>query len=124
MTTQITPRPIYQKGQKPAKAKKQRHPLRENAKGQTCALRLDCCNHDPETTVLAHLRHFGWAGTAQKPNDMLAVFACSACHDAIDGRGNDATWGYDDLLRALGETLMKQEADGVFARGGDDLTTF
>lgn len=78
---------------------------RNSAKGKPCTLRLDCCNRDPATTVLAHLRCFGWAGMAQKPHDFLAVYACSACHDAIDRRYTAAPWGYDDLLRALGETL-------------------
>ena len=43
------------------------HPLRQAARGERCTLRLWCCNHDPETTVLAHIRMFGWAGMAQKP---------------------------------------------------------
>lgn len=101
-------RPIYQKGRKPAVVPK----LRNAARGQRCTLRLSCCNHDPETVVLAHLRCFGWAGTGQKPSDYKAVFACSACHDQIDRRARDAEWGYDDLLRALGETLDQQYAAG------------
>lgn len=90
--------------------------LRKNARGQSCTLRLDCCNHNPETTVLAHLRLFGWAGMAQKPDDLLAVFACSSCHDAIDRRTSDQ-WGYDDILRAMGETLLRQKSDGVIKCG-------
>lgn len=88
--------------------------LRDSARGQSCTLRLACCNHDPETTVLAHIRHFGWAGTGQKPPDFLAVYACSACHDAFDGRA-DGPWGWDDVLRALGETLMRHHAAGRLA---------
>lgn len=78
------------------------------ARGEDCQLRLSCCNHDPETTVLAHIRMFGWAGTAQKPPDYLGIFACSACHDALDRRSNDAEWGFDDVLRAMGNTLIRQ----------------
>ena len=104
----ITRRPIYQKGAKPVKAAI----LRDAARDQTCTLRLDCCNRDPSTVVLAHLRCFGWAGTAQKPADYKAVFACSACHDEIDRRTADARFGYDDLLRAMGETLDRQFAAG------------
>ena len=78
---------------------------RRSAAGTPCTLRLSCCNHDPATTVLAHLRCFGWGGMGQKPHDFLAVYACSDCHDAIDRRAEDAIWGYDDLLRALGKTL-------------------
>lgn len=86
--------------------------LRQIARGETCTLRLGCCNQDPATVVLAHLRFFSWAGMGQKPDDMLAVVACSACHDAIDRRAS-AEWDYDDLLRALGETLMRQKAKGL-----------
>lgn len=59
--------------------------LRKLAKGQPCRVRLiDVCNGNPETTVLAHLKN-GWYGSL-KPPDIIAVHACSACHDAIDGR--------------------------------------
>lgn len=90
------------------------HPLRKAAKGQPCTLRLPCCNHNDETTVLAHLRFFGWAGIAQKPDDMLAVFACSACHDALDRRdaSTSGLWGFEDILRALGETIVRQKSLG------------
>lgn len=106
-------RPIYQKGQKPVVAPA----LRSAARGQRCTLRLSCCNGDASTVVLAHLRCFGWAGTAQKPADYKAVFACSACHDQIDRRAHDAEWGFDDLLRALGETLDQQYAAGNLRLG-------
>lgn len=88
--------------------------LREAARGQPCALRLPCCNHDPETTVLAHLRMFGAAGIGEKPDDWCGVFACSACHDAIDRRGGETAglYGHEDLLRALIETLRIHFADG------------
>ena len=71
-----------------------------------------CCNHNAQTVVLAHLRFFNWAGIAQKPDDLLAVFACSACHDALDRRDMSAVWGFEDILRALGETLLRQKAMG------------
>jgi len=88
--------------------------LRSSARGKDCTLRLPCCNHDQETTVLAHLRLFGAAGIGQKPADWCAVFACAACHDAIDRRGaaTEGLWGYEDLLRALIETLRIQFAEG------------
>ena len=85
---------------------------RNSARGKSCTLRLDCCNHNPETTVLAHIRRFGWAGMAQKPHDFLAVYACSACHDVLDSRDASAPIGDDDILRALGETLSAHYAEG------------
>lgn len=87
--------------------------VRDSARGETCSLRFPCCNHDPETTVLAHLRYFGWAGIAQKPHDFLAVYACANCHDCLDGRGRDGLFGFDDILRGLGETLTKLHAKGL-----------
>ena len=87
--------------------------LRRNARGKDCTVRAPgICNHNPETTVLAHLRMFGWAGMAQKPPDFLGVFACSACHDALDRRNARDRIDPEDILRALGETLMQQERDG------------
>lgn len=86
--------------------------LRTAAKGQPCTLRLPCCNNNPETTSLCHIRAFGWAGTAEKPMDFLAVFACSDCHDALDRRRNGELWGWDDVTRALGETLIAQHRMG------------
>lgn len=61
--------------------------LRKAARGRACQVRLPICNADSETTVLAHIRRSGVAGMGQKPPDTCAVLACSACHDAIDGRG-------------------------------------
>jgi hypothetical protein len=44
----------------------------------------DCCNGDAETTVLAHIRLIGVSGMGTKGPDVLAAFACSACHTAVD----------------------------------------
>ena len=60
--------------------------LRKYARGQDCMVRSAVCNGDPETTVLAHIRRGGVAGMGQKPPDTVAVWACSACHDALDRR--------------------------------------
>ena len=112
----LTHRPIAQKG-----ASGISKPMRDNARGQSCTLRLPCCNHDDSTTVLAHLRLFGWAGMGQKPKDFLAVFACSACHDALDRRDamTAGIWGCEDVLRALGETQIRQHKAGNFPMKGE-----
>lgn len=69
--------------------------LRDFAKGQTCTLQMPWCNHNPETTVLCHVRSFAGAGMAQKPHDFIAYHGCSECHR----RENEAGW--DDILQAL-----------------------
>ena len=86
--------------------------IRQSARGETCTLRLGCCNRNDETTVFAHLRFFSWAGMGQKPDDLLGVYACSCCHDALDGRSN-GDWGFEDILRALGETLLRLRRKGL-----------
>lgn len=82
--------------------------LRTLARGKPCMVRLTgICNFDPETTVLAHIRRGGVAGMGQKPSDFCAVFACSACHDAIDGRTNISRSDIDgDVLAALCRQLQ------------------
>jgi len=82
--------------------------LRKHARGQPCRVRLiGVCNGNDETTVLAHLKN-GWYGSL-KPPDIIGVHACSACHDAIDGRSHPKhlTRAEIDLAayRGLCETL-------------------
>ncbi len=64
------------------------------------------CNHNPETSVLAHYRLAGTCGTATKPHDMQAAIACSSCHDLIDGRLKTSDYTKEELR------LM--HAEGVF----------
>lgn len=77
--------------------------LRDSARGQECTLRIPgVCNFNPETTVLAHIA-CGQKGMGLKSPDNMAVFACSCCHDVLDGRAKgDLTDA--DKLRALAET--------------------
>ena len=61
--------------------------FRKLARGQDCMIRLpDCCNFDPATTVLAHIRMAGITGMSQKAPDLIGAWACSNCHDAVDRR--------------------------------------
>lgn len=61
--------------------------LRDAARGMPCQIRLSgICNGNPETTVLAHYRLAGTCGMGLKPPDIMGAWACSACHDAVDGR--------------------------------------
>ena len=64
-------------------------PLRKAARDQCCAVGIfpACIGWiDTETTVLAHLRSMeGGMGLKAGP-DWWAAYACSVCHDIIDGR--------------------------------------
>jgi hypothetical protein len=58
--------------------------LRNSARGQPCAMQIPgICNHDRETTVLAHLPS-ETKGMGNKSHDFFAVFACSECHYHLD----------------------------------------
>ena len=46
------------------------------------------CNHNSETTVLAHVRLAGVSGIGIKADDALGSWSCSACHDAVDRRSH------------------------------------
>jgi hypothetical protein len=94
--------------------------IRRSAQGQACTLRLECCNGNRETTVLAHIRGAAWCGTGLKPHDLLSLYACSSCHDAMDGRAKDECTA-DDILRAHCETLLIMARDGlVNVKGKND----
>ena len=59
--------------------------LRKSAKGKDCTLNIvGVCNHNPETTVLAHLPS-EFKGMGNKSPDYCACFACSDCHSFMDG---------------------------------------
>lgn len=86
--------------------------IRDSAKGEPCTLRIPgICNGNKETTVFAHVA--GNKGTATKNHDLFGVYACSDCHDWLDGRRR-LTGEYTglvnrqaEILRALQETLIK-----------------
>lgn len=90
--------------------------LTDGARGQQCALQIvGVCNYNPETVVLAHLPS-ETHGMAYKSDDIWGVDACSACHDAIDGRtGYEFESGEREryMLRALHITLMRRVRAGV-----------
>jgi len=61
--------------------------LRDLARGQPCMIRAPfVCNHNPETTVLCHVRIMGISGTGMKSPDVIATFGCSDCHAVCDGQ--------------------------------------
>lgn len=58
------------------------------AEGKNCTARIPgVCNHNPETSVWAHLNAIRWgSGKGVKVKDACGLIACSDCHDVIDGR--------------------------------------
>lgn len=63
--------------------------LRKEAKGRECQVRIPgVCNRNRDTVVLAHLNNKALfrVGTGQKVPDLFGAWACSACHDVVDGK--------------------------------------
>jgi hypothetical protein len=90
--------------------------LRTYARGKPCMVRLPCCNGNPETTVLAHVRLIGVSGMGIKSPDVCAAWACSDCHDAIDGRANVA--GFErEFVRLAHLEGMVRTLDGLTKEG-------
>ena len=92
--------------------------LRDSAKGQDCTLRLPCCNHDPETTVLGHLPS-PVKGMANKGDDWHAVFTCSACHAALDIERGQINMLEYYCLHALQRTQKFWFDNGYLTIAGD-----
>ncbi|MCY1297302.1 putative nuclease YbcO [compost metagenome] len=81
--------------------------LTKAARGRECQVRIPgICNGNPETTVLAHYRLAGTCGTSMKPNDLQGAWACSACHDACDGRAK-TEYSHDELRLMHAEGVVR-----------------
>ena len=96
--------------------------LRKSAKGQECTLHISgVCNYNPETTVLAHLPS-EFKGMGKKSPDYCACFACSSCHDEVDGRTNKSIIQGDDadfyMRRAMVRTWNIWIDEGIIKIGG------
>ncbi len=91
--------------------------IRASARNETCTLQIvGVCNHNPETTVLAHLPDES-NGMGTKPDDISACYACSSCHDAIDRRHRSGLSGEDRewyMRRAMVRTWRRLIETGVF----------
>lgn len=86
--------------------------IRDSARGEDCSLRMvGICNFNNETTILAHLP-CGMKGMGMKSPDNMAVYACSCCHDVLDGRRQGAI-DWRDVVRALAETQAKLMQKGL-----------
>lgn len=62
--------------------------ITQSAKNEECQVRLyGVCNFNSATVVWAHANgSASGKGMGLKSPDALGTYACSACHDAIDGR--------------------------------------
>ena len=91
--------------------------LRRAAKDRPCMVRLpEICNGDTRTTVLAHIRMAGISGMGMKSPDLIAAWACSACHDAIDRRSHtDLERDYVLLahLEGMARTINELAKEGL-----------
>ena len=87
--------------------------IKNSARDEDCSLRLGECS-SPETVILAHIGKS--RGVGIKCSDYFAVYACSTCHDIIDGRAK-SQFTKDELnsekLRALEETQGKLVNKGL-----------
>jgi hypothetical protein len=64
--------------------------IRNSAKGAPCLLRVPgVCTNDRATVVHCHVRHASAGGIGLKPNDLIGIRGCSACHDWLDQRSGN-----------------------------------
>ena len=62
--------------------------IRDSARGEQCTMQVfGICNNNPDTTVYAHINFTG-ATMGGKSPDYMGCYACSDCHDFMDGRAN------------------------------------
>jgi hypothetical protein len=92
--------------------------LRKEAKGRGCMVRLPgICNFNSETVVLAHIRLAGVSGMGMKSPDLIGAWACSACHDEIDGRTHKSGLSHDELRLAhydgMARTIAQLDKEGL-----------
>jgi Protein of unknown function (DUF1364) len=83
--------------------------LRKLARGKPCQIRSAVCNHDPETTVLAHYRLIGISGAGLKSPDVMGAWGCSSCHMVVDGQVLGMSKEQRDLLLLQGVMRTQNE---------------
>ena len=80
--------------------------LRKLAQNKRCQVRLPgICNHNIETTVLAHLRLADITGAGMKAPDLLGAWCCSSCHTETEQKKAD-----DEIQRAFLEGIMRTQS--------------
>tara|TARA_Y100000310_G_scaffold288922_1_gene314988 strand:- start:390 stop:734 length:345 start_codon:yes stop_codon:yes gene_type:complete len=95
--------------------------LRDSARDQACTLNIiGACNHRTDTTVLAHLPGT-LPGVGAKACDLFAAYACSDCHDVLDGRAQWPTPQEREardwyMLRGLHRTMVSLVRRGIIQK--------
>lgn len=91
--------------------------LRKEARDRPCMVRVPgVCTHNPETTVLAHVRLIGVSGLGVKAGDLLGAWACSGCHAEIDGQTHLSGYSRPELrlmhLEGMVRTISQLAKEG------------
>lgn len=84
--------------------------ITDSAKGEDCTVRIPgICNYQPETTVYAHINSVRLGhGVGKKNQDIHGCYACSSCHDVIDGRRKSA-FGKEAIKNMQYEAVMETQ---------------
>ena len=115
----LTHRPIYQKGAKPAKSK----PIRDASRDATCQFAIPgVCTGDTQTVVGCHVSIPGMsAGMGQKNDDLFLIDGCADCHAVFDDRDAFAAAPIEwlDVLRAMMKSQQHRRSAGLILLAGE-----
>jgi hypothetical protein len=75
--------------------------ITESARGEQCQVRSKVCNYDNETTVFAHCNGAGMGRKDVVSGVDFGCYACSACHDLLDGRASPPAQRWEREQREL-----------------------
>ena len=83
-------------------------PITKAARLQPCTLRLNGCKNDIPTVVFAHAPSVE-KGLGRKSPDFWGCFACSHCHDILDGRKKRGSIMEKELLERLLKAIFETQ---------------
>ena len=84
---------------KPIRLKK----IRDSARGMPCTVNSPWCSYNDEETVFAHYGERGRTRPVSSWQCGSGAYACSDCHDRLDGRAEWETGPYGGLESARQE---------------------
>ncbi len=113
----LTGRPIWQKGQRPAFIAALRNVSRDISSAVTIP---GLCRCDAAVSIGAHLNLFGLTGVTQKPGELLIIEACDCCYVVMDNcvRGSKALIGSEANAPIAPETQSFVRRFGSAERTG------